>query len=81
MTPMRAKHCLTCIMIWQPKLAGRREARTVSTPAEVLAKFGCKHRRLFVLGKCVNFHPLHFPLLSLLWKGLQGATLARQDRL
>jgi hypothetical protein len=43
MTPVRTKNCLTWIMIWQRKLAGRRKAATLRTAAKMFAQIGCEH--------------------------------------
>jgi hypothetical protein len=43
MTPMRAEHCFSRIMIWQRKLADRRPAATLITTAKVFAQIGCEH--------------------------------------
>jgi hypothetical protein len=43
MTPMRAKHRLSRIVIWQRQLAGRRKAGTLGTTAEVFAQIGREH--------------------------------------
>jgi hypothetical protein len=58
---MRAKHCLAWIVIRQRQLAGRRKTATLRTAAKVFAQIGCEHRRPFVFGKFVNFHPPSFP--------------------
>ena len=36
-TPMRTEHRFTWVLVWKLQLAGCCEARTFSTPAEVLA--------------------------------------------